>query len=147
MTLGRLSLGALARSRTFAGPARVLTTAGIALALLYVAIPIAPVPAAVAALALSGLAMAVVFPTLSSSTADRVGVEAAGRVVTLQLLVANVAATGLSYAVGAGVDLIGTAVPGLVFAALAVGGLPVLLRSLRVHAPASAVAEPAPTPT
>ena len=81
-------------ARTFAGPARVLTTAGIALAVLYVAIPIAPVPAAVAALALSGLAMAVVFPTLSSSTADRVGVEAAGRVVTLQLLVANVAGLG-----------------------------------------------------
>ncbi len=134
ITVGRFGLGAIARAGRI-GPTRILAIAGVALAVLYGAIPIAPVPVAVAALALAGLAIGVVFPTLSSSTADRVGVAAAGAMVARQLLVANVSATVLSYGVGAGVDALGPSVPGTVFAVLAIGGLPVLLASFRVHAP------------
>ncbi|HRW39031.1 MAG TPA: hypothetical protein P5254_15120, partial [Aquihabitans sp.] len=118
---------------------------GLALAVLYLLLPTAPLPVSVAALALAGLAISVVFPTLSSSTADRVGVAAAGRMVTMQLLVANVSATALSYAVGAGVDRIGTGVPGVVFAVLAVGGIPVLLGSVRLHPDPRPAPEPAPS--
>ncbi|MCB0958237.1 MAG: MFS transporter [Acidimicrobiales bacterium] len=144
MTVGRFGLGALSR-RAGLAPARILTGAGLALAVLYLLLPTAPLPVSVAALALAGLAISVVFPTLSSSTADRVGVAAAGRMVTMQLLVANVSATALSYAVGAGVDRIGTGVPGVVFAVLAVGGIPVLLGSVRLHPDPRPAPEPAPS--
>lgn len=145
ITIGRFGLGALARGGRISAR-RILTVAGVALAVLYVAIPVAPVPAAIAALAAAGLAVGVVFPTLSSSTADRVGVASAGQMVARQLLVANVSATALSFAVGAGVDAFGPAVPGIAFALLAVGGLPLLLASLRIQAAGGAPAERASTP-
>jgi len=134
ITLGRLTLGQVARRGWTIQPARVLTMAGLGVAAVYLAIPVVPAPAAVGLLSLAGVSLAGIFPTLMSTTADRVGVAAAGRMTGWQLLTANVAATSLSIAVGIGVDRTGDAVPALAMAALAVVGLPLLLTSVRVHA-------------
>jgi fucose permease len=134
MTLGRLLLGRVAAIGGGIATSRLLVMAGTGVALLYGVLPLVPAPVAVGGLSLAGLALAGLFPMLMSTTADRVGVGAAGRVTGWQLLTGNVAATTFSVAVGLGVDRIGDATPGVVLAVLAVGGLPVLIRSQRVHA-------------
>lgn len=134
MTLGRLSLGRLAAGGRGVSSARLLTVAGTVVLAVYATVPLLPPVAAAMALTVGGAALAGVFPTLMSTTADRVGVGAAGRVMGWQLLTANLSATGLSVAVGIGVDRAGDALPGAVLAALAIGGLPILLRTQRVHA-------------
>lgn len=146
MTIGRLSLGRLAAGGRGISAARLLSVAGVVVLAVYVAVPLLPSTAAAAALTVGGLALAGVFPTLMSTTADRVGVGATGRVMGWQLLTANLSATGMSLAVGVGVGMAGDAVPGLVLAAMAVLGLPLLLRSTRVRAADDPVVL-APTPT
>jgi fucose permease len=147
ITLGRLGLGRLSSLGSGLRPSQLLSLMAIGVAAVYVAIPLLPPPAAVAALALAGLALAGAFPTLMSTTADRVGVAAAGRVTGLQLFVANLAATGLTVLVGFGVDARGDAVVGLALAALALLGLPLVWRARSVHAPQPAIDVPAPEPT
>jgi fucose permease len=147
ITLGRLGLGRLSSLGSGLRPSQLLSLMAIGVAAVYVAIPLLPPPAAVAALALAGLALAGAFPTLMSTTADRVGVAAAGRVTGLQLFVANLAATGLTVLVGFGVDARGDAVVGLALAALALLGLPLVWRARPVHAPQPAIDVPAPEPT
>jgi predicted MFS family arabinose efflux permease len=149
ITLGRLGLGRLASLGTGLRPSQLLGIMAVGVAAVYVAIPLLPPLAAVAALALGGLALAGAFPTLMSTTADRVGVAAAGRVTGLQLFVANLAATGLTVLVGLGVDARGDAVVGAALAALALVGLPLVWRARSVHAPQPAIDVPAPeaTPT
>lgn len=149
ITLGRLGLGRLASLGTGLRPSQLLGIMAVGVASVYVAIPLLPPPAAVVALALGGLALAGAFPTLMSTTADRVGVAAAGRVTGLQLFVANLAATGLTVVVGLGVDARGDAVVGAALAALALVGLPLVWRARSVHAPQPAIDVPAPeaTPT
>jgi fucose permease len=134
MTLGRLSLGRISAMGGGIPTGRLLVLAGTGVAVLYGLLPLVPAPVAVGGLALAGVALAGMFPMLMSTTADRVGVAAAGRVTGWQLLTGNVAATTLSSAVGLGVARIGDGVPGVALAILAIGGLPILVRSQRVHA-------------
>lgn len=134
MTLGRLSLGRISAIGGGIPTGRLLVIAGTGVAVLYGLLPLVPAPVAVGGLALAGVALAGMFPMLMSTTADRVGVAAAGRVTGWQLLTGNVAATTLSSAVGLGVARIGDGVPGVALAILAIGGLPILIRSQRVHA-------------
>jgi fucose permease len=145
MTLGRLLLGRISAIGGGIATSRLLVLAGTGVAVLYGALPLVPAPVAVGGLSLAGLALAGLFPMLMSTTADRVGVGAAGRVTGWQLLTGNVAATSLSMAVGLGVDRVGDATPGIVLAVLAVGGLPVLVRSQRVRAAAEKPVAPADT--
>lgn len=145
MTVGRLSLGRLGVGGRGISSARLLTGAGAVVLAVFVAVPLLPSVAAAAALTLGGLALAVVFPTLMSTTADRVGVGATGRVMGWQLLTANLSATGMSLAVGIGVGRAGDAVPGVVLATMAVAGLPLLRRSTRVHATDEVTAAARPT--
>lgn len=147
ITLGRLGLGRLSALGTGLRPSQLLTIMAVGVAAVYVAIPLLPPPAAVVALALGGLALAGAFPTLMSTTADRVGVAAAGRVTGLQLFVANLAATGLTVLVGLGVDARGDAVVGLALGALALVGLPLVWRARSVHAPQPSIDVPAHEPT
>jgi predicted MFS family arabinose efflux permease len=134
ITVGRLALGRLAASARGAAAATVLTASAVAVAVLYGAIVLLPMPAGAGVLLLAGLALAPVFPTLMSTTADRVGVAAAGKVTGWQLLTANLSATGTSMLVGVGVDGLGTGLPAVVLAGLAVVGLPLALRAGHLHA-------------
>ena len=73
------------------------------------------------------------FPTLMATTADRVGVAATGRVMGWQLASATVAELAVAGLVGVGVDAAGATVPAWVLAAMAVVGLPLLLRAVQLH--------------
>jgi fucose permease len=139
ITVGRLALGRLSALGSGVRPAQLLTAMAGSVAVVYLAIPLLPPAAAVGALALGGLAVATAFPTLMSTTADRVGVAAAGKVMGMQLFVANLAATGLSVLVGLGVDASGEQVVALALAALALAGLPLVWRARSVHAPQAEV--------
>lgn len=129
MTLGRLVLG-----RIRLAPSRLLLGAAVVVLALVLAIPVLPGAAAAAAFAVVGLALAPMFPTLMSTTADRVGVVAAGPVTGWQLLAANVAGTGLSALVGVLVDASGPEALAWVLVVIAAVGLPVLARALHLHA-------------
>lgn len=133
MTLGRLSMGRLAAGGSGLSPARITIGSGTGLLVVFAAVPIVPPMVAVVLFSLAGLALAGIFPTLQSTTADRVGVAAAGRVAGWQLLTANVSATAFSAAVGVAVSRAGAGVPGTVLVAMAVVGLPLLIRSTKVH--------------
>jgi fucose permease len=135
ITVGRLALGRLSALGSGVRPAQLLTAMAIGVASVYVAIPLLPPAAAIGAFALAGLALSGAFPTLMSTTADRVGVAAAGRVMGMQLFVANLAATGLSVLVGIGVDARGEQLVALALAGLAIVGLPLVWRARSVHAP------------
>jgi fucose permease len=128
MTLGRFALG-LVRTT----PNRMMAGAAVAVLVCYVGIATLPTPGVVMALVLGGAVLSAMFPTLMSTTADRVGVAAAGRVSGWELLAANVAATGLSAFAGVLVAWSSAGAPAVLMAGLAVIGLPVLLWSFQVH--------------
>lgn len=134
MTLGRLGLGLVSGPGRPLTARQVLVASGALAAVVYLAIPVAPVPVAVALFAVAGVSLAAMFPTLMSTTADRVGVAATGRVMGWQLLSANVAELGLSALVGIAVDRVGTGAAATVLAVLGVLGLPLLVASTGLHA-------------
>jgi fucose permease len=147
MTLGRLLLGRLAALGRGVRPPQLLITMASAVAVLYVALPLVPASLAPVVLALGGFALAGAFPTLMSTTADRVGIAATGVMAGRQLLVANLSATGLTLLVGAGIDRIGPGVVAATLAGLGVIGLPLLLRTLAVHPDeVEAISAPAAAP-
>ncbi len=134
MTLGRLGLGLVS------GPGRPLTArrtlvfSGILATVVYVAIPLVPAPVAIALFGVAGVSLAAMFPTLISTTADRVGVGATGRVMGWQLVSANLFELVLSAVVGVAVNVIGTGASAVVLAGLSIVGLPLLLKSTSLHA-------------
>lgn len=134
MTLGRLGLGLVSGPDRPLTASRTLALSGILATVVYLAIPIAPVPVAIALFAVAGISLAAMFPTLISTTADRVGVGATGRVMGWQLLSANVFELVLSAVVGIAVNQAGTGVAAVILAALSIVGLPLLLASTRLHA-------------
>jgi predicted MFS family arabinose efflux permease len=82
-----------------------------------------------------GLALAGIFPTLLSTTADRVGHAAAGRVSGWQLLTANLAATCVSALMGLLVVRFGPQVIVFVLMGVSLCALPVLILCTRMHSP------------
>lgn len=134
MTLGRLGLGLVTGPGRPLTAQRVLVLSGTSAMVVYVAIPFAPVPVAVALFSLAGVSLAAMFPTLMSTTADRVGVAATGRVMGWQLLSANVVELGLSAIVGVAVNQAGTGAAATILAVLSVVSLPLLVKSTSLHA-------------
>lgn len=134
MTLGRLGLGLVSGPGRPLTAARTLACSGILATLVYVAIPLVPVPVAIALFAVAGISLAALFPTLMSTTADRVGVGATGRVMGWQLLSANLFELVLSALVGVAVNTAGTGASAAILAGLSIVGLPLLLKSTSLHA-------------
>lgn len=139
MTLGRLGLGLLSGPGRPLTAARTLIISGTLATAVYVAIPLVPVPVSIALFGVAGVSLAALFPTLISTTADRVGVGATGRVMGWQLLSANLSVLVLSGVVGVAVDLVGTGASTAIMAGLGLVGLPLLLVSTRLHAGDSTV--------
>jgi fucose permease len=137
MTLGRLGLGLVSGPGRPLTAARTLACSGILATVVYLAIPFAPVPVAIALFGVAGVSLAAMFPTLISTTADRVGVAATGRVMGWQLLSANLFELGLSAVVGIAVNRAGTGAAATILAVLSVIGLPLLLKSTSLHAATS----------
>ncbi len=151
MTLGRLGLGLVSGPGRPLRAQQVLVCSGVLATVVYVAIPFAPVPVAVGLFAVAGISLAAMFPTLMSTTADRVGVAATGRVMGWQLLSANVVELGLSAIVGVAVNQTGTGAAAAILAVLSVIGLPILVKSTSLHAadssdPATAAEAVPPAP-
>ncbi|WP_426574864.1 MFS transporter [Aquihabitans sp. McL0605] len=134
MTLGRLGLGLVTGPGRPFSARQVLVGSGVLATVVYVGIPLAPVPVAIGLISVAGLALAAMFPTLMSTTADRVGVGAAGRVMGWQLLSANVMELGLSAVVGIWVSLTGPGAPAIALAVMSIIGLPLLVKSASLHA-------------
>jgi len=134
MTLGRLGLGLVSGPGRPLTAARTLVFSGVSATLVYVAIPLVPVPVAIGLFAMAGISLAAMFPTLMSTTADRVGVGATGRVMGWQLLSANLFELGLSAVVGIAVNRAGTGASAVILAALSIVGLPLLVKSTSLHA-------------
>jgi fucose permease len=132
MTLGRLVLGRFVGQGRPLTPTRFLIGAGVAVAAGVVAVAAGPAP--VVGLAWLGASLAGLFPTLMSTTADRVGVAATGRVMGWQLLSANLTGLALTGGVGVAVDHLGAGAPAAVLVVLGLGGLPLLVRSATWHA-------------
>jgi fucose permease len=128
ITLGRLVMG-----RIPASPAQLLVGGGVVTAGAYLVVPFVPTAGAVVAVVVAGLALAVVLPTLVVTTADRVGVAAAGPVTGWQMLAANVGGTVCSGGMGFLVARTDDGAPIRVLIALALVGVPVLLRALAAH--------------
>ena len=141
LTIGRLGLGWVRWSTN-----RLLVTAGVGVIAAYAAVALLPTAGAVVGLALGGLTLAAMFPTLMSTTADRVGVAAAGRVAGWELVAANLAETALASGVGILVARTGSGSSAVMMLVLAIVGLPVLLWTLSLHAtppsPARSTAAP-----
>lgn len=129
LTIGRLSL-----TRLRLAPNRILAGAAVGVLVAYLGVAVLPTAGAVACLAGGGLAISAMFPALMSTTADRVGLAAAGRVAGWELLAANVAETGLSAFAGLLVAKVGSGAPAVLMAGLAIIGLPVLALSVSLHA-------------
>jgi predicted MFS family arabinose efflux permease len=128
LTVGRLSLGAVARRARI--PALlpllpVVIVAGCAL------VALAPSGGVVLVTGLVGVALSPTMPTLIASTASRVGEAAVSRVTGWQLVAANAGAISVPALVGLLVDHIGPGVTPVVLAALAAVGLPPLLWAAR----------------
>ena len=134
MTLGRLGLGLVSGPGRPLDARRTLVCSGVLAAVDYVAIPLVPAPVAIGLFAVAGISLAAMFPTLISTTADRVGVGATGRVMGWQLVSANLFELGLSAVVGVAVGLAGPGAAAPILAGLSIVGLPLLLRSTRLHA-------------
>jgi len=95
ITLGRLLLGRLPWSAQ-----KILVVSGTTAAATLILIPVVPLEVAFGGFVILGLAIAGLFPTLVSTTATRVGANAAGRVSGWQLLAANFSATSLAALIG-----------------------------------------------
>lgn len=130
LTLGRLGLGRIRASAHHLMAGGAITLAGA-----YAAAPFLPTAGSMAAVVVAGFALAVMIPTLVVTTAERVGVAATGRVTGWQILAANTGATAVSGGVGLLVARTGDGAPIWVLAALALVGVPVLLRALAAHPP------------
>lgn len=137
MTLGRLGLGLVSGPGRPLTAARTLACSGFLATAVYLAIPFAPVPVAIGLFGVAGISLAAMFPTLISTTADRVGVGATGRVMGWQLLSANLFELVLSAVVGVAVNRAGTGAAAVILAGLSVIGLPLLLKSTSLHAATS----------
>lgn len=136
MTAGRLLLGRLP-----ARPQWVLRIGGTSSLVVIAAMAVLPADAAAVAFVALGLAVAVMFPTLTSTTVDRVGRDAAGRVGGWQLIAAALAEAGLAALVGALVAVIGPTAPMAVLVPLAVVGLPLLWRATGPASPEDGAAQ------
>jgi len=134
MTLGRLGLGLVSGPGRPLTARRVLVLSGTLATGVYVAIPLVPVPVAIGLFGVAGVSLAAMFPTLMSTTADRVGVAATGRVMGWQLLSANLFELGLSALVGVAVNRTGTGAAAAILAAMGIIGLPLLVTSTSLHA-------------
>jgi predicted MFS family arabinose efflux permease len=130
ITFGRLFLG-----RVPWPPSRILTVAGLSVLVTLVLIALLPTPLAMFGFVFLGLALAGIFPTLLSTTADRVGHAAAGRVSGWQLLTANLAATCVSALMGLLVVRCGPQVIIFVLMGVSMCALPVLILCTRMHSP------------
>jgi fucose permease len=129
MTFGRLLLGRLP-----VRPAQILRGGGALTAAVLVAMAVLPTGAAAVAFVALGLGVAVMFPTLTSTTAERVGRAAAGRVGSWQLLTAALAEAGLAALVGVLVAAMGPVAPMVTMLPLAALGLPLVWRATLLHA-------------
>lgn len=127
ITLGRLVLGRLP-----GGPRRIVGASGLATAVLIAVVPLLPVDVVLVLYTAIGLTLAPVFPTLMSTTADRVGTGWAGRVGGWQLLSANLAGTALGALLGVVVGVWGADAIGWAAVALALVGVPVTLSVARL---------------
>lgn len=150
MTFGRLGLGLVSGPGRPLSPRRVLVLSGVLATAVYVAIPLVPVPVAIGLFGVAGISLAAMFPTLISTTADRVGVAATGRVMGWSLLSANLFELVLSALVGIAVNRAGTGASAVILATLSVVGLPLLVKSTSLHAgdatdPLASTAAPAST--
>ncbi len=130
ITFGRLFLG-----RVPWPPSRILTVGGLSVLVTLVLIALAPTRLAMFGFVFLGLALAGIFPTLLSTTADRVGHAAAGKVSGWQLLTANSAATCVSALMGLLVVRFGPQVIIFVLIGVALCALPVLILCTRIHSP------------
>lgn len=129
MTFGRLFLGRLPMR-----PPQVLRGGALVTAIVLAAMVALPTTAAAVAFVALGLGVAVMFPTLTSTTAERVGPAASGRVGGWQLLTAALAEAGLAALVGALVAAWGPSAPMLAMAPVALIGLPLVWRATLLHA-------------
>jgi predicted MFS family arabinose efflux permease len=130
ITCGRLFLG-----RVPWPPSRILSVAGLSVLVTLVLIPLVPTRLAMFGFVVLGLALAGIFPTLLSTTADRVGHTAAGKVSGWQLLTANLAATCVSALMGVLVIRFGPQVIIFVLMGVSLCALPVLVLCTRLHSP------------
>ncbi len=133
ITLSRLLMGRLRMA-----PHRILMVGAAAVVVAYVSVPFLPTSLAIAAVLVGGAALSVMLPTLIVTTTERVGTAATGRVTGYQLLAANVGATGITAGIGVIVARTNDGAPIWVLIGLAVVALPLLLRTLHLHPPASA---------
>ncbi len=135
ITFGRLFLG-----RLHWAPSQILRFAGVTVAVILLLILLLPPQFGLFGFTFLGLALAGIFPTLLSTTADRVGRSAAGRVSGQQLITANLAATCVSSALGLLVVRSGAQVIIFVLLALSLFAVPALFlctRQLDAGAPDS----------
>jgi fucose permease len=129
MTFGRLFLGRLP-----VRPSRILRGGGVVTLGVLAAMAVLPTGAASVAFVALGFGVAVMFPTLTSTTAERVGRAAAGRVGGWQLLTAALAEAALAALVGALVAAVGPVAPMVTMLPLAVLGLPLVWRATLLRA-------------
>ncbi|MFN8017423.1 MAG: hypothetical protein U0P45_04795 [Acidimicrobiales bacterium] len=134
MTIGRLGLGRIAGAGRRLTPHHLLVGSACLATATYLLLAVVPVPPGLVLPTVAGLALAGMFPTLMTTTADRVGVAATGRVMGWQLVSATTAELVVAGLVGLGVHVAGASVPAWVLAAMAVVGLPLVLRAVRLHA-------------
>ncbi|MEX0768809.1 MAG: MFS transporter [Microthrixaceae bacterium] len=128
ITLGRLLLG-----RVPWPSQKILVISGFSAAITVGLIPILPVNLACGAFVFLGVAIAGLFPTLVSTTATRVGTDAAGRVSGWQLLAANLAATSLAALLGLLVVISGAQIIIYVMISIALCSLVALVFCARIH--------------
>jgi hypothetical protein len=124
---GGVTVGRLALARVHVGPRRLLVGASTATLVSVALLGVVPIGVALVGLVVVGLSVAPLFPTVVSTTADRVGVEAAGRVSGWQLLSGNGSIIVMTALLGIAVSLWGEGVPYYVVLGLA-GGAAVLSR-------------------
>jgi fucose permease len=118
---GGVTIGRLGLARLPVAPRRLLVWASTATLVTVALLGVVPVGVALVGLTAVGVAVAPLFPTVVSTTADRVGVAAAGRVSGWQLLSGNGSIIVMTALLGLAVSLWGEGVPYLVVLGLAAG--------------------------
>ena len=116
-----VTVGRLALSRLHVPPRRLLVVASTATLVTVVLLGVVPVGVALVGLTVVGLSVGPLFPTVVSTTADRVGVPAAGRVSGWQLLSGNGSLIVMTALLGLAVSVWGEGLPYLVVLGLAAG--------------------------
>lgn len=117
---GGVTVGRLAMARLSVSPRRLLVGASTATVVAVALLGVVPVGVALVGLSVVGLTVAPLFPTVVSTTADRVGVAAAGRVSGWQLLSGNGSIIVMTALVGLAVSVWGAGVPYVVVLGVAV---------------------------